>query len=127
MAGFQHVEVSRSYDATPEALWRVYTDHAGWKRWAGPAFRQARLQREGAPDPNGSGAVRAFGSGPLRALEEIVDFEPPARPGRGPRTRLVWRCRFRSRLPGLGPLLRIGIERLFRSVLEALARRFPAP
>lgn len=151
MANFQHVEVARVFGAAPDALWSIYTDHAGWKDWAGPAFRGAHLKTRGAPDPNGSGAVRCFGSGPLQVLEEIVDFEAPKRmtyrlispgpladhfgevlfdplpgPGAGQRTRITWRCRFRSRIPGLGPLLRIGVERLFRGVLGSLAGRFPA-
>jgi hypothetical protein len=50
-----------------------------------------------------------------------VTFEPD-----GDGTRVVWRCRFDSRIPGLGGLMRRFVTRFFRSALEGLAqRRFP--
>jgi hypothetical protein len=50
-----------------------------------------------------------------------VRFEPD-----GDGTRVVWRCRFESRIPGLGGLLRALVTRMFRQALEGLARkRFP--
>ena len=141
----QQVEVERRFSAPPQAVWDVYTDHARWSEWAG--FARSWLEVEGRPDRNGSGAVRAFGSGPVRAFEEVLDFEPPKRmtyrlvrgglPLRdhlgevvfepdGDGTRVVWRCRFESKLPGLGGLLRVAVTRVFRQALEGLARRhFP--
>ena len=145
MRTVKHVEVERRFDAPREAVWEVYTDHARWSEWAG--FPGSRLEVEGRPDRNGSGAVRALGAGPLRAREEVLDFEPPKRmtyrvlggplplrhhlgevrfepDGDGPR--VVWRCRFESALPGLGPLLRVFVTRTFRRALDGLARRhFP--
>ena len=50
-----------------------------------------------------------------------VTFEPD-----GEGTRVVWRCRFDSRIPGLGGLLQRFVTRFFESALEGLARRhFP--
>ena len=141
----QHVEVSRTFAAPPQRVWDVYTDHAGWKEWAG--IGSSTLDVEGQPDPNGTGAVRALGSGGMHAYEEILDFEPPKRmtyrvvrgglPMKnhlgeicfepdGDGTRVVWRCRFDSRIPGLGWAMRIFITRFFRGALEGLARHaFP--
>ena len=37
-------------------------------------------------------------------------------------TDVTWRCRFRSRVPGLGGLIRLGIGRVFRGALRGLER-----
>lgn len=141
----QHVEVTRLYAAPPERVWAVYSDHAGWKSWAG--FSKSWLETEGKPDKNGVGCVRGFGSPGFAVFEEVLEFEPPRRLAyrivRGGLpirdhwgeavvtadaggTRITWRCRFESKIPGLGWALRLFIERFFRSALEGLARRhFP--
>ena len=69
--------------------------------------------------------VRAIGivgdQGPIRDHMGEVHFEPD-----GDGTRLVWRCHFNSRIPGLGGAIRWFIARMFRNALESLARRhFP--
>jgi uncharacterized protein YndB with AHSA1/START domain len=138
----QEVEVVRRFSEPPERVFAVYTDHAGWSRWAG--IGGSRLARSGHPHPNGTGALRVLGPGPFAAREEVLDFEPPKRltyrvvgggipfrdhlgevlfePDAGG-TRVVWRCRFESALPGLGPLLRAIVTRVFRRALEGLATR----
>lgn len=142
----QHVDVTREIAGAPDAVFDTYTDHVGWADWGG--IRGARIEREGDPAPNGVGCIRVFGPGPLAAHEEILSFEPPKRmtyrilkgglpirdhfgevdfEAAGDFTRIRWRCRFESRVPGLGPLFRVAIARLFRGVLDGLARnRFPA-
>jgi uncharacterized protein YndB with AHSA1/START domain len=138
----QHVEVERRFEARPDAVWRVYTDHARWSEWAG--FGRSWLEREGVPSRNGTGAVRGFASAGVKVFEEVLDFEPPKRmtyrvlrgglPMRdhlgevvlepdGAGTRLIWRCRFDSKLPGLGGAMRWFVERVFRSALDGLERR----
>jgi len=141
----EKIEVVRRIAGSPEAVWAVYTDHAGWAEWGG--IGTARVEREGRPPPNGAGCVRVLGPGRFAAHEEIVDFEPPKRmtyrivkggiPIRdhfgevlfepdGDGTRIVWRCRFASKIPGLGPLFRVAVARLFRGVLDGMAKqRFP--
>lgn len=47
------------------------------------------------------------------------------REGQG--TRIRWRVSFRSRIPGAGGLLRIGLGLLFRRVLARLARDLRRP
>ena len=137
----QNVEVVRLFDTAPEDLWAVYTDHAGWSRWAG--FQKSYLEKKGSPDPNGTGAVRVLGSSGVDAVEEVLDFEPPRRmtyrivrgalpmknhlgevclepDGNG--TRLVWRCRFESKIFGLGWLLQGIVTTFFRRALAGLDR-----
>lgn len=141
----QQVEVRRRIAGSPEAVFAAYTDHASWGEWAGVG--PARLAREGVPAPNGVGCVRVLGPRFAAAHEEIVSFDAPRRmtyrlvkgvpllrghfgevdfSPAGSGTLVVWRCRFESRIPGLGGLLRRTIARMFRGALEGLARhRFP--
>jgi uncharacterized protein YndB with AHSA1/START domain len=136
----QHVEVSQYVDAPPEAVWARYTDHRSWTEWA--RIGTVTLDRQGTPPPNGVGCVRVISAGGTRSFEEVLGFEPPHRmtytlrkgpaPIRdhlgevvftpeGSGTRVTWRCRFESRIPGLGGLFRVGISRLFAGVLRRLA------
>ncbi len=131
----------RRFSAPPQAVWDVYTDHAHWQDWAG--IGSSTLAHEGSPDRNGCGALRVLGTGPVRAYEEVVDFDPPKRmtyrvvkgglpmkdhlgevrfepDGEG--TRVVWSCRFESRIPGAGALMRLAVTKVFRDALEGLAR-----
>jgi SAM-dependent methyltransferase/uncharacterized protein YndB with AHSA1/START domain len=143
LRGMQQVEVERRFEASPAQVWKVYTDHAGWSAWAG--LGRARLATEGSPDRNGVGAVRCFTTGGVSVFEEVLSFEPPKRmtyrvvrggipimkdhlgevvlEPDGAGTRLIWRCRFGSRIPGLGAPMRWMVTRLFRQALEGLARR----
>ena len=53
-------------------------------------------------------------------LGEVV-FEPD-----GDGTLVTWRCRFDSKIPGLGGPLRVIVTRVFRTALDGLARHaFP--
>ena len=136
----QKVEVVRTFPAPAERVWEVYTDHAGWSQWAG--FQKSWLEREGEKDRNGTGAVRGFGSGGIKVFEEVLDFEPCKRmtyrvirgglpmknhlgevlfESEGEDTRVIWRCRFESAIPGLGWLWRLLVTRVFRNALAGLA------
>lgn len=141
----QHVNVQRRFRAPVDKVWQVYTDHAGWKHWAG--FSNSWLETEGKPDRNGLGCVRGFGSNGVNVYEEVVEWDPPKRfayritrgglpmkdhygetmfEADGDGTLVTWRCRFDSRIPGLGWLMRLFVERIFRGGLEGLAKKhFP--
>lgn len=138
----QKVEVVRVISAPRRKVWDAYTDHASWGEWAGVG--KARLDREGTPSRNGVGCVRVLGAGPVAAHEEVLKFDPPhlmtyrvVKGGlpmrnhlgevrfedvRG-KTRVVWRCEFDSKIPGLGPLLRLIVKGVFRRALEGLERK----
>jgi uncharacterized protein YndB with AHSA1/START domain len=141
----QEIEVEREFCAPQQEVWDVYTDHAGWSAWAG--FQKSWLEVAGSPDRNGTGAVRGFSSAGVRVFEEVVEFEPPKRMtyrvvrGGGPMkdhlgevvfepdgagTRVIWCCRFNSKVPGLGPLMRFFVTWILRRALEGLERHsFP--
>ena len=134
----RRVEVERVIDAPPEAVFARFNDHAGWSTWAGAG--KVSLAREGTPDRNGVGCVRAFESA-MGLQEEVIEFEPPrhmayriARGGfplrnhrgevrfephaRG--TRLVWSVEFGSRIP----LSERAIAHFLRSMFGRLLTRF---
>ncbi len=140
MAVKEVVEAERFFNHPIEEVFRRYTDHEGWSRWAG--LGKVRLVREGTPERDGVGSVRAFRLTPgLR--EEVTRFEPPARmeyevvagpvpmadhlgevmfesEGRG--TRIRWRVSFRATIPGSGWALRRGLGIVFQRILAGLAR-----
>lgn len=138
----QQVTVTRTFSATPEQVWNVYTDHAGWKSWA--RMTHSSLVVEGKSNKNGTGAVRCLGSYGMNSHEEILDFEPPHRmtyrvvkgglgiknhfgevlfEPSGTGTRVTWRCRFDSAIPGFGPAMRLLITRVFQRALDGLAQQ----
>ena len=135
----QHVEVNHRYDAAPQVVWDVYSDHGSWSEWSG--FPGSKLVRPGERDRNGTGAVRAFAGG---VREEVLDFEPPKRmtytvvggpfpiknhigevslEPDGDGTRLVWRCHFEPKIPLTGRLLQYFVAQSFRRALAGLAKR----
>lgn len=139
----QHVEVKRRFHAPVGKVWEKYTDHADWKNWAG--FSASWLEKEGRPDKNGVGCVRGFGSNGVNVFEEVVEWEPTSHfaykiirgglpmkdhygetmfAADGDGTLVTWRCRFDSRIPGLGWPMRLFIDRIFRNGLDGLAKRY---
>jgi uncharacterized protein YndB with AHSA1/START domain len=136
----RRVEIERLFDHPIEDVFRRYTDHAGWSRWAG--FGEVRRVRDGSPDRDGVGCVRAFSLAPgLR--EEVTRFDPPHRMDyrvtRGPvpitdhhgevvftpeaqGCRVTWRVTFRAQIPGTGPVIERGLTWMFRAILRRLAR-----
>ena len=137
----RRVHVAARSDAPVERVWAVLADARRWKEWT--PLRTSELERQGSPDPDGVGALRRFGAGPLATREEVVEFEPPRRlvyemrsglPIRGYRaevtltpwgggTEIAWRSRFEPRIPGTGPLLRAFFQALLTDVARRLARR----
>jgi uncharacterized protein YndB with AHSA1/START domain len=137
----QHVEVIKVLDVPVQEVWNRYTDHVSWGQWAG--LGKVKLHKEGTPAPNGVGCVRVFTNAGLH--EEVLTFDAPRRmtykivkgtvpirdhlgevsfePQSGG-TRIVWRCQFASRIPGLGGLFRLFITRTFRRALEGLEKTF---
>jgi len=139
----QTVEVQQIIAAAVETVWDRYTDHVSWTDWAG--IGRVRLEREGVPAPNGVGCVRAISNAGMTVYEEVLSFDRPRRMtyrvvrGGGPirdhlgevvfaphdgGTLITWRCQFRSRIPGLGGVMRAFITRLFRTALRNLSNRF---
>jgi uncharacterized protein YndB with AHSA1/START domain len=70
-------EVTATSGASPEQVFAVVADGAGWAQWAGPMVPRSSWEREGDPAPGGVGAIRQLGLGSVGSREEIVAYEPP--------------------------------------------------
>ena len=69
----------RRADAPIEVVWDLLARADRWREWA--AFTTSRLEREGAPERDGVGAIRRFGFPIFTSREEVVAFEPPVHLG----------------------------------------------
>lgn len=117
-----------------DRLWPLLAQAERWKDWS--FLTRSFLLREGAPSPDGIGALRRFAVGPAGSEEEVVAFEPPshlayeARRGlpvryyrgdvrlepEGGGTRIVWSGSLEPRWPGTG--------RMARAYARSFVRRF---
>lgn len=137
----QEVEAAEWIQAPRSRVWARYTDHASWTDWAG--IGRARLDRQGAQDRDGVGCVRVIRNLGVAVYEEVTEFDSPRymayrvlRGGlpmknhfgevvfheRDGGTLVEWRCRFDSRLPGLGKPMGWIVAGVFRRVLKNLKR-----
>jgi uncharacterized protein YndB with AHSA1/START domain len=134
----QELELRASVPAPIEDVWRAFTDHAGWQRWAG--FKEVVLRQPGDPPPNGLGAIRVLRHAGVAIEEEVTAFEPPARlayrvvaglPLRDHHaevrfsaepagTAVLWSVRFRPLVPGTGWLLRRAVTHKLADILHRL-------
>jgi uncharacterized protein YndB with AHSA1/START domain len=119
-------EVAAVSAASPDDVFALLADGAGWSRWAGPLIVRSWWEREGVPAPGGVGAVRALGLRRIGSREEIVAYDPPHHlaytilsglPVHDYRadvrlqptpagTQIAWSGSFRPKLPGTGWALR---------------------
>ena len=134
-------EVVAHSTAPPERVWPLLADARGWSSWA--RFTHSELEREGSPEPDGIGALRAFGSGPVRSREEVVAFDEPLHlayelrrgmPIKGYRadvtlepdgdgTRITWSSHFeRATVPGTGAFYRWFLRTFIADTAKRLAR-----
>ena len=135
-------EVTARSAASPEKVFALLADGAGWSRWAGPMVVKSWWEREGTPAPGGVGAIRRLGLEHLGSREEIVGYDPPHHlaytvlkglPVRGYRadvriepdgsgSRIVWAGTFTPKAPGTGAALRLFLV----ATVGAFARRLAA-
>jgi len=136
----QSFELHAVLPATPERVWEVFTDHAGYTKWAG--VKEVVLRQQGDPPPNGLGAIRVMRAGGIAVEEEITAFDPPKRmeyrlvsgipvkdyvadvvlEPRDGQTQLTWKVRFNAKIPGTGWLFERLIKRGLGDTLTALAK-----
>jgi hypothetical protein len=67
------IEQTARTGAAPATVYRLLRDGATWPVW-GPVST-FELEREGDGEPEGVGAIRVLGSGPLKGRDEITGFE----------------------------------------------------
>lgn len=135
------VHAAARSSAPVEEVWAVLADARRWREWT--PLRTTELEREGSPPPDGVGALRRFGVGPIATREEVVEFDPPHRlvyvlvsglPIDGYRAEvtltewnggaeIAWRARFEPRIPGTGAFFRLFLTRVLGDLATRLARR----
>lgn len=131
-----HTAVTAADPATVHALLR---DGASWPDWA--PVESVTLERPGAGEPEGVGAVRVLRSGRVTGRDEIVELVPdrrlsyahtsslPVRNYRGDvdlepvadGTRIRWAVAFDPRYPGTGPLVRRALDGFVAKLANGLA------
>ena len=132
--------------AEPGEVFRLLRDGATWPHWS--LFDRFELEREGADDRLGVGAIRVFSTRISRAREEVVEITPDRRlsyvllsglpledyradvdlvPAPAGGTIIRWRSRFRSKHPALGWFWRLLMTRTLRDVSGQLAKAAENP
>lgn len=128
--------VSAVAHAPAGSVWALVATTSRWPEWSG--IPRASVERQGNPPPDGVGAIRRLGLGPMGSREEIVAWDPPhhmaytilsgfpvrgyraevqltAGPGPGDTT-VTWSGRYDARWPATGPVV--------DAVLRVMMRRF---
>ena len=142
----QQVEVEAFSHAAPADVFRLLRDGSTWPRWS--LFDAFELEREGAGDRLGVGAIRVFITRVSRAREEVVEVIPDRRlsyillsglpledyradvdlsPTPEGGTIIRWRSRFRPKHAFLGWFWRGLMTRTLTDVARQLARAAEDP
>jgi hypothetical protein len=141
----QRIEHSATTTADPATVYALLRDGATWPEW-GP-IDSFELEREGAGEREGVGAVRLLKSGrvtgrdtiaelvenrrfsythesslPVKDYRGDVDLEP--RPDGG--TLIRWVCEFSPKVPGTGAFVRRGLDGFIAKFAAGLAARATA-
>ena len=123
-----------------ETVWPLLAEARRWKEWT--FLGRSDLERSGAPDPDGVGAVRRFTRVGVGSREEVVAWEPPGHLGytmisgfpvrnyradvvleqEGQGTSITWSVRFDERVPGTGRVLTAVLHRIVSGFATGLAR-----
>lgn len=137
--GRQRIEHHATTTADPATVYALLRDGSTWPRWA--PIDSFELERPGADEPEGVGAVRLLRGGRVVGHDEIVELVPdrrfaythtsnlPVRAYRGEvdlepageGTAIRWVSEFDPKVPGTGPLLRRGLDRFVAKLVHGLA------
>jgi uncharacterized protein YndB with AHSA1/START domain len=72
------IDVYEQVDRPIQKVWDLLTDHQSMNRWANTTSGyKVTLQKEGASERNGKGAVRRVKLPGMSLLEEVVHFDSP--------------------------------------------------
>jgi hypothetical protein len=135
----QVIDITTTTTAAPPAVYALLANGASWTAWS--PIDGFALERQGAQEPEGIGAVRLFRNGRIEGRDTITELISDRRLGYthvsrlpvedyratvelepdGSGTRIRWRASFRPVVPGMGPLLRVGLGRFLRRCAEGLA------
>jgi Polyketide cyclase / dehydrase and lipid transport len=142
--GRQRIEHRATTTADPATVYALLRDGAGWPEWA--PIDSFELQRQGAGEPEGIGAVRVLRAGRVTGRDEIVELVPDRRfsyahtsnlPIRNYRadvdlepiaggTAIRWVSAFDPKFPGTGRLMRRALDGFVAKLAHGLAARADA-
>jgi len=135
----QRIEHRATTTADPATVYALLRDGATWPDWA--PIDSFELERPGADEPEGVGAIRLPRGGRVVGHEEIVELVPERRyayahtsnlPVRdyhgevdlrpaGDGTEIRWVSSFAPKVPGTGWLLRRGLDGFVAKLAHGLA------
>jgi hypothetical protein len=137
--GRQRIEHRTTTTADPATVYALLRDGASWPEWA--PIETFALEREGAEEREGVGAVRVLRSGRVTGRDTIAELVPdrrfaythtsnlPVRDYRGEvdleptpeGTAITWISSFEPKYPGTGWLLRRGLDGFVAKLTQGLA------
>jgi hypothetical protein len=135
----QRIEHRATTTADPATVYALLREGATWPEWA--PIDSFELERPGADEPEGVGAIRLLRGGRVVGHDEIVELVPerrfvyahtsnlPVRDYRGDvdlepageGTAIRWVSEFEPKLPGTGWLLRRGLDGFVAKMTQGLA------
>jgi hypothetical protein len=141
----QRIEHTATTTADPATVYALLRDGATWPEWA--PIDAVELEREGAGEREGVGAVRVLTSGRVTGRDTIAalvenrrfsythesslpvkdyrgDVDLDALPDGG--TAIRWVCEFTPKVPGTGALVRRALDGFIAKVVAGLAARASA-
>jgi hypothetical protein len=142
--GRQRIEHHATTTADPATVYALLREGATWPTWS--PIESFELERPGADEPEGIGAVRLFRSGRVIGHDEIAELVPnrrfayahwsnlPVRNYRGEvdlepvaeGTAIRWVTQFDPKFPGTGRLMRRALDGFIAKVTDGLAQRATA-
>ncbi len=136
----QSLEVVHDSPVPAERVFRFLAHHENLGPLLGASVTRVR---DGRTEPDGAGSVRSLRIWPLPAFEEEVVAVDPGRSldyrisrgsplrghsgrivveARGAGCRVTWSIRFGSAVPGLAPVVRVGLQQALRRGLPKVDR-----
>jgi hypothetical protein len=140
----QRIEHHATTTADPATVYALLRDGASWPSWS--SLDSFELERPGADEPEGLGAVRIFRRGRVTGRDEIVELVPdrrfsythtsnlPVRNYRGDidlepvaeGTAIRWVSEFDPKWPGTARLVRRALDGFVAGLANGLAERATA-
>ncbi|WP_354699100.1 hypothetical protein DSM112329_04807 [Paraconexibacter sp. AEG42_29] len=136
----QEIDITKTTDAAPEAVWALLADSAAWPSWT-PVDSHSEEHPGGA---DGTGEVRIFKTGRYTVREEIVEKQAPerlsyvllsglplknyraeidVRPAPGGGSEIRWHTVFAPKVPGTGGIFRRSLQKITGQFVDGLATR----
>ena len=137
--GRQRIEHHATSTADPATVFSLLREGATWPSWS--PIESVELERQGADEPEGVGAVRVLRRGRVEGRDTIAALVPdrrfvythvsslPVRDYRGEidleptgeGTAIRWVSSFEPKIPGTGRLIRRGIDGFIAEMTNGLA------